>query len=272
MRDQRRAGFDPQTTRHTTSPRLSRGGWLTGLALAVCSIAGRAETLPSATAPAPAPTPARTPAAPPLTSAVLVDEVMSQSSGPHVFDWRKSAAEIELGYVYVDEANNFESWGAELIGSIPSDAGVTFRFGLRRFWLESTESAELIEKTPFRQKAQPTRYEIMGGLGVSLLEGRSFSRLSPWMGDLEHVLQGLVGLHYNHPNDKWIPARSDKPDARPGQEISYAKLVAEIGLRWQVYFPSSLGLFLGVDRQIPLGAAPPRVMNYSLGLVWAIGG
>ncbi len=229
----------------------------TGAAVAVCVLVGAAPAW----------------AADALTAGGLVEEVVSRSDSPHAFDWRAATAEVQLGYGYVDEANNFDTETFELGAGVPTGEGSMARFGLRRTQVYSTPSSNDVGRTPFRQAAQPTRYEFFGGDGYGLLEGRSMTRLTPWIPDVAHVMLAYAGAHYSLPNKGWVPRRGDPPAVLPGQEQVKTKIALELGLRWQIYLPSSFGVYFEGLYNRPMGSAG-RLRSWSYfsgGLVWAIG-
>ncbi len=208
----------------------------------------------------------------PLQSASIVEEVLSQTSSPHAFDWRRSLLEIRGGYGFVHEANNFENEAFALGVSIPSLYGSSLRVNIRRVNVYSTSSSRMLGRTPFQQAAQLTRYELGIGAGYYLLEGRAFSRLSPVVADLEFTLSGVVGLHYNHENAGRLPKFGDRPKLYVGQERAYSKLTWELGLEWVVYFPSALGIMLEMQYQTAPGtdSALSDWWYFSGGMLWSI--
>jgi len=210
----------------------------------------------------------------PLSSEGLVQEALSEVKNPHAFDWRKSSYELELGYDYADEKNNFENDGAHLGLAFPTSSGFLTRLALRRMLVYGSESSNKVGRTPFRQPAGVSRYELMVGGGMSLVEGRAITRLSPWLPDLEHVLHFTFGVHYSHPNKTWIPRRDDPPDTLPGQRPVNSRWVLEAGLKYQLYLPSAFGLFYEISRHFPLQpAAGQRSWTvFSGGLTWAASG
>jgi hypothetical protein len=208
----------------------------------------------------------------PLSATGLTQDVVSRAESPHVYDWRRADAELQAGYGYIDEANNFESDVFELGVGIPAGDGSLLRFGLRRAYVHGTPSSNDIGRTPFRQKALPTRYEAYGGYAFGLLEGRSMTRFSPTLPDFEHAMFFWAGAHYSHPNAGLVPKRSEPPKPLPGQDPVNAKIVLELGLRWQIYTPQSFGVFFEAMTCRPLGerGAPPWQYLAS-GVLWSFG-
>ena len=207
-----------------------------------------------------------------LTGGVLVDEVMSQSTSPHAYDWRKAAVEAEAGVDYVDEANNFDGNGWHLGAQMPFNNGMMARLLLRRMYVHPTRAGSLLEKTPYRQSAQVTRYEVAAGGGWALLEGRSMTRLSPWLSDVEHALYLIGTFHYNEPNAATIPKTGDDTSRLPGQKKAIFNYVLELGIRMQIMVPSTLGFFLEMDRQLPIrGSAEglSRWQHFATGALWS---
>ena len=116
----------------------------------------------------------------------LFNDVISRSQKPHAFDWRKSSSELNLGYGYTDEANNFNNEAYDLGIGFPLGSWI-FQLDLRRINVYPTYSSNLLGRTPFTQEATVTRYEMGGTFMFSLFEGRSISRLSPAVTDLDHA-------------------------------------------------------------------------------------
>ncbi len=212
----------------------------------------------------------------PFTVNALANEVLTETQNPHVFDWRKSNLEIEFGYDYIDEFNNFDTKGWHLGLNIPTSSGLIYQGGFRRFEIYTTDSSKLLGKTPFKQAAQPNRYELYAGFGYLLLEGIVFTRLSYWLSDFQHNLMLGGGIHFTHPNQKWIPARKDEPTALSGQDISYAQWNMEYYLRWNLYMPSSVGIFFQGGRQFFASSGVGKSAlnqwdHYTVGVLWAFG-
>src|SRR3954468_16878807 len=86
-----------------------------------------------------------------LSAGNFVDEVMSQSTGPHVFDWRTATCEIETGIDYVNEFNNYDTNGWHLGAAMPFQAGGMVHFLVRRYFVHATEAGKMLQRTPFRQ-------------------------------------------------------------------------------------------------------------------------
>ena len=208
-----------------------------------------------------------------MSVAGIVKEVTSRAESPHAYDWRRAAAEVQLGYGYTAEANNFDTDTVELGVGIPVSGGSLLRFGLRRAMVHSTPSSNDIGRTPFKQGAQSTRYELFGGYGFGLLEGRSMTRFSPMLPDFEQILLAWGGAHYKHLNRTWLPMRSDPQAPLPGQDPAYAKINIEIGLRWQVYMPQSFGLSFEAMQVRPMGGSGKLRYwaYYSGGVLWSFG-
>ncbi|MHA0111401.1 hypothetical protein ACXYUI_30475, partial [Klebsiella pneumoniae] len=84
---------------------------------------------------------------------------------------RQASWELEIGYGFADERNNFDTDTYELAAGIASGSGSLVRFGIRHAAVHATHSSSDIGRTPFTQAAQSTRYESFGGYGLGLLEG-----------------------------------------------------------------------------------------------------
>jgi hypothetical protein len=191
-----------------------------------------------------------------LSSGSLIDEVLSQSEDKNAFDWRRKSFSLELGYDYAYESNVFDNHGMHIGADIPVSGGMTWRFGLRRYVVFASEAGDNLAKTPFRQAAQPSRYELYSGISYSLLEGRSFTRLSPWIGDLDHAFFGLLGVHYTHPSKTWLPKGDTDVDPLPGQLPSYSKFNIDAGLRWEVFLPQTFSVFFEFNKTYGTGGHP----------------
>ena len=208
----------------------------------------------------------------PLSSTGLAQDVVSHATSPHAYDWRRADAELQAGYGYIDEANNFESDVFELGAGVPAGDGSLLRLGIRRAYVRSTPSSNDIGRTPFKQKALPTRYEVYGGYAFGLLEGRSMTRFSPTLPDFEHAMFLWTGAHYSHPNAGLVPKRSAPPPTLPGQDPVNAKIVLELGLRWQIYTPQSFGVFFEAMTCRPLGERGAHPWQYlASGVLWSFG-
>jgi hypothetical protein len=178
-----------------------------------------------------------------LSAASLAREVVQASQSLHAFDWRKMSSEVSFGYGYADEANNFDTESFNLGLGIPARDGYLIQGGLRRTLVYSTPSTNQLGATPYLQEGLTSRYELYGGLAVSLLEGRAMSRLSPWLADLEFVWFGIGRLHYSRSTQDWQPWSSRKPPSKLGQKPISSMLGAELGFRTQVYLPIHIGLY-----------------------------
>ena len=203
----------------------------------------------------------------------LVQDVISRSESPHVSDWRKYKFEMQAGYGYVEERNNFTNSAYELSGALPAGAGSQFRFGLRRVLMQRTDSTDKIARTPFKQAAQYSRYELQVAYAYGLMEGRAMTRLSPMIPDFEHATLINVGVHYNLPGEKTLPSRGTPPQPLPGQQPVNSNFNFEIGLRWHLYTPQTFGFYLEAAYQRPMSATGAlKSWNYfSGGVLWSIG-
>lgn len=206
-----------------------------------------------------------------LSSAGLLEEVISQVENPHVFDWRKASFQLELGLGYPVETNNFESRAYELALGIPLNGGMIFRTGLRRVKVSETYSSRLIGRTPFLQEAGISRYDLIAGLDYSILEGRSITRFSKWIPDLQHVLFLKAAGYYSHPNASDMIKLKDKPQAYPGQDVFRSAVNLELGLKWQLYLPQAFGFYLEASQHYPLsrGDHLHSWLYFAGGLTWS---
>lgn len=204
----------------------------------------------------------------------VLDQVIMQSQAPKIYDWRNSSYELELGIDDVNERNVLPSDGWHAGAGFSFGSGFMFRTGLRRVNVHSSTAGRLIEKTPFRQMGQPTRWEIYGLVGYSLLEGRTSSLLSPLISDVESVFSLEVGAHYVHPSSRLIPTKKGERSRVAGQKIGVSSWVIDLGVRYQFYLPSGVGVFLASSYQVPfsyLGPALGHWTAFTVGGVVAFG-
>jgi hypothetical protein len=214
------------------------------------------------------------PAPDPLSSGGIVAEVISVSETPHIYDYRKVAYELSLAYGGVQEANNFDTDTFDLGVGFPAGGLGMGRISLRRSWVKGTKSSDMLGRTPFRQEAQMTRYEIAGAYNIVLLEGRSMTRISPLLPDFEQILYGVGGVHYGLPTKSLAPRLNDPPEALGGQKPVKATIVVELGLRWAVHIPQMFGLYTEALYQRALRGGGEDLSSWSYfagGLTWAIG-
>lgn len=202
----------------------------------------------------------------PMYTPGIVADVVSEVRSPRAYDWRRNSYELQLGYGYIDEQNNFENEVFELMVGFPGSGGFMPRMGIRRVHMMGTPSSAKLARTPFKQEAGMTRYEVVGGFGMSLMEGRNFSRLSPWLGDFENVVMLWAGGHYSHPNATLTPKKNEKPKPMPGQKPVNQKFVIELGMRWSFYLPKNYGLYMEAMYQFPTSANEDlKSWNYFVG-------
>lgn len=208
-----------------------------------------------------------------LDSRTLVNEVITQVEKKHAFDTRSVAVTIFAGQSYIHEGNNFENSSVQLGAALPASSGNLYRLWLRRVWVTGTSSTQMLSRTPFKQPALMTRYEFHGDFGYSLLEGRSFTRLGPWISDVESSIHALAGGYYSLPNQSSIPKKSDTPTPIDGQEPYNSSLVFSAGLLWQLHFASGFGTYLEMAYNYPLESEPKlkHWKHFSWGLQWSIG-
>jgi hypothetical protein len=180
------------------------------------------------------------------TSGTLVEEVLSQSKpDPHHYDWRADSLTVNFGYGNVTEYNSFKSSYFQLGMTTAISDNWIFLTDLRRVMVQGTDSSEKFGQTPFSQSAQPSRYELMAGLGVAILDGRSQTLLSPRITDLQHALYAIAGAQYNY-----FPSKPEEPLA--GMQPAYYDWTAQAGLRWNIYLPHSFGVAFEWDYCFPL--------------------
>jgi hypothetical protein len=201
------------------------------------------------------------------TSGLLVEEVLAQREDPREFDWKKIPLQVELGASFVYEANVFKSRSYNLGVAHSLSRALLFRGAVRRVETVATSSSEQVALTIFSQAGQPSRFEFLAGLGYVLLDGRSTTALSPRITDIGHALIAIGGLHYN---------LFDSKDAAPvaGMRAIYSPLVAEAGVRFQVYLPQSLGVGLEWTYSRAIIDADPDLpdwMRFGGSLSWSFG-
>jgi hypothetical protein len=200
------------------------------------------------------------------TSGLLVEEILSETTDPHRYDWRRTSLQIEGGYAFTTEANSFESGGYGV--GVARSIGTSFlgRLAWRHVETKTTPSAKLLSLTPFSQAAQPSRDEFLVGVGYPILEGRSATPLSPRITDIGHALFALGAIQYN----SFTLNRGTLPGMR-AVEYSW---VAETGLRFQAYLPQDLGISLEWTFSVPISSWDPDLHSWQrLGgnVSWAFG-
>lgn len=204
----------------------------------------------------------------------LLDQAIMESQAAKIYDWRNSAWELEAGIDEVDERNVFPASGWHVGAGFSLGGGIMIRSGVRRMEVSGSSAGHMLEKTPFRQFSQPSRWEFYGAGSYSLLEGRTSSRLSQWISDTESVLSVDGGIHYVFPSQKWPPKRKQEKKRLEGQTIGYSLLVLDLGLRYQFFVPSGVGFFLEGLVQIPMKEIDPslgRWNSFSMGMVYSFG-
>lgn len=208
----------------------------------------------------------------PLTSMALAREIILASESKLVYDWRRSTLEATLGYGYADEANSFNAEAFDLGVGIPLGGGLRASGGLRRILVYGTPSTNLLGKTPYLQESTMTRLELYGGMGLSLLEGRSISILSTWLGDLEQALFGVVQFHISQDQENYNPLSPRKPKQKLGQKPVSAPMAFELGLRMHVYTVFDWGLYLEWLHMRPLKSGEYLTSWNQLtgGLLWSL--
>lgn len=192
----------------------------------------------------------------PSPSGTLVEEVMSHNpSDPHRYDWRKDSLTVELGYGNVVEYNSFRSESYQFGMFTPLGGGWIFRGTARRIATYGTSSSDKMALTPYSQVAQPSRYEFELGAGFALLDGRSQTALSPRLTDINHALYLIGGLQYNH-----YESRADEPI--PAMRAVYYSVVANVGLRLQIFLPHSLGFGFEWTYSFPFSKPDPDLTSW----------
>lgn len=194
-------------------------------------------------------------AAPLSTSGTLVEEVLSQSEDVKGYDWRRLGLQLDFNASFVYEANIFksQSYGLGAFHSLGGHGGL-MHGAIRRTETSETVSSRQMALTIYSQAGQPSRWEFMLGAGYTLLDGRSATALSPRLTDLGHALIAMAGVHYNLFD-------SHDPAPLPGMRAVYYDVVAEAGLRLQIFLPHSLGAAVEWTLEAPLRGGDPE-LNY----------
>ncbi len=203
-------------------------------------------------------------AAAPVSSFDLVNEVIVQSENPRLYDLNLEKFGFELTKYSVNEKNNFESNGISLGLRTNLSAKYFLYTGIRSTSVTSTTSSDSLSLTPFNQAAQPSRKELYFQFGIPIIAGRSFTILSPWMSDWEHLILAKIGLHYN---------LYDKKGVLPAQRPIKYQFVSEVGLRLQFSLPKSLSVFVDYDYQYPLKKPDQDLKSWTIlggGIAWSI--
>lgn len=202
------------------------------------------------------------------TSGWLVEEVLSESQNSHAFDWRRNPLLVEVGYALLQEENSFRS-SAYTIGVATSfgDAWIG-RVAYRKVRTQGSAASESLSQTPFSQAGQPSRNELLVGVGYALVDGRGATPLAPRITDVGSVLYALAGLQYNHFANK-------DSEPVPGMQAVYSPIVLEVGLREQVFLPQSFGFAVEWTISTPVKDRNPDLPNWQrfAGLLsWSFGG
>lgn len=201
------------------------------------------------------------------TSGLLVEEVIAQSDDPKGYDWRRRSLQVEASYALVNEANVFQSRSYGLGVATSFGGAWILRGAARRAETSETPNSRQMALSIYSQAAQPSRYEFLAGVGYTLLDGRSATALSPRITDIGHSLTALLGAHYNlFDNQEPAPLR--------GMRAIRYDVVAEAGLRFEVFLPKLLVLGIEWTYSIPLASADPDLpewQRFGATLGWAFG-
>lgn len=189
------------------------------------------------------------------TSGLLVEEVLAQAEDPKRYDWRRTPLQLELSYSNVYEANIFESrsFGFGVARSFGS--AWIMRGAFRRTQTMETTSSRQMALTIYSQAGLPSHYEVLAGVGYTLLDGRSATALSPTATDIGHSLTALLGVQYNI---------FDNRDPAPISVMRalYYNWVAETGLRFQVFLPNSFGASIEWAFVVPVSGQDPELSSW----------
>lgn len=126
----------------------------------------------------------------------FVERIVGQAQHPVVFNWRKSQAAVSFEAGPLLELNNFESSRFAGLFRFPSD-GASWQIGVASVRTRSTESTELVGRTPYRQTGRPSRWEFDMGADMAFSEGALTHRFS-FLPSIEMVfsLQGRLRYLY----------------------------------------------------------------------------
>lgn len=208
----------------------------------------------------------------PLTAMSLAREVIQGSESVHIYDWRKSLAEITLGYGYVDEANSFDSESYDLGLRFPQPSTFNIAMGMRRILIYSTPSTNGLGRTPYVQESTRSRLELYAGTTISLMEGRSIWRLGDWLGDVEQAVFGVASLHFAQEQANLNPLAPKKPKEKLGQKPVHSTFALELGLRMHVLTVFDMGFFFEGLTVRPLKGGE-HLRSWALwtgGILWSI--
>ena len=140
-----------------------------------------------------------------------------------------------------------------------------------RYLLAALVQPDLLSQTPFSQAAQASRTELAAGILFPLLAGRSFTRLSPWIADVDHVLSAVLNIHYSfYPSWSHLTG-GPAPDPLPGQRVINYRFAGEIGLQFKVGLPHALSVLAEWTYLRPAARDPdlPSWTSLTGGLSWA---
>ncbi len=204
----------------------------------------------------------------------LLEEPLAQSRDPHFFDWWNNRFDIEAGINAVNESNNFKSQSYNFGLMYGLTNAVALRAVYRQIQVSGSASSDVVGQTPYAQAAQSAHSELMLGVVIPLLAGRSFTRFSPWMGDLDHVLSFIAGGHYSFYPTLGHPFGGPAPDPLAGQFPITYRYAGEAGLQLKVGLPHALSAFVEFEYEIPLSARNPDLPSWTTlggGLAWSFG-
>jgi hypothetical protein len=205
------------------------------------------------------------------SSTELIDEVIAETQNPRLYDWHNEQLGLEYSTFNLNEKNNFESFGYSLALRSSLSSRFFGLFGVRFVETLATPSTEMVALTPYQQAAQSSRREVFLQGALPILAGRSFTLLSPWISDWEHVLYFKLGAQY-HFTGRGIAFNQEPLPALPGQRVVNYKWVGILGLRLQFSLPKSFSLFMDMDHFAPLKDPDADLKQWSLlggGIAWS---
>lgn len=205
------------------------------------------------------------------SSTELIDDVIAETQNPRLYDWHHEQLGLEYSTFNLNEKNNFESLGYSLALRSSLSSRFFGLLGIRFVETLATPSSEMVALTPYQQAAQPSRREVFLQGALPLLAGRSFTLLSPWISDWEHVLYFKLGAQYHFTGSGY--ALTQEPfQTLPGQRVVNYKWVGSIGLRLQFSLPRSFSVFMDMDHFVPLKDSDADLKQWSLlggGIAWS---
>ncbi|SMF71092.1 hypothetical protein [Pseudobacteriovorax antillogorgiicola] len=128
-----------------------------------------------------------------------VSSILRKTTGiairPSIHRWRKSSLSLKLEYGQISELNNYDSEHVTILAEVPGET-FSYQIGVRRVVVATTESADSLAKTPFKQPGHASRFEIVTGLKAPIHEGIG-SQLFNLIPQAQMVVSGLLRLNFH---------------------------------------------------------------------------